>query len=42
MRNSKIKLADALIAATALLNDLVLITRNEEDFAILELTLAAF
>ena len=35
-RNSNIKLADALIAATALLNGLVLITRNEEDFAMIE------
>ncbi len=35
MRNNNIKLADALIAATASLNDLVLITRNEEDFAML-------
>jgi toxin FitB len=31
-RNDNIKLADALIAATALLNDLVLVTRNDEDF----------
>jgi predicted nucleic acid-binding protein len=31
-RNSNIKLADALIAATALLNDLVLVTGNEDDF----------
>lgn len=31
-RNSNIKLADALIAATALLNDLVLATGNEDDF----------
>ncbi len=36
MRNNNIKLADALIAATASLNDLVLITRNEEDFAMLD------
>ena len=35
-RNSNIKLADALIAATALLNDLVLVTRNEEDFAMID------
>lgn len=35
-RNSNIRLADALIAATALLNDLVLVTRNEEDFRALE------
>ena len=28
----KIKLGDTLIAATALVNDLVLITRNEADF----------
>ncbi len=35
-RNNNIKLADALIAATALLNDLVLVTRNEEDFKALE------
>jgi len=34
-RNNNIKLADALIAATALLNDLVLVTRNEEDFSML-------
>jgi predicted nucleic acid-binding protein len=32
-RNNNIKLADALIAATSLLNDLVLVTRNEEDFS---------
>lgn len=31
-RDSNIKLADALIAATALLNDLVLVTGNEDDF----------
>jgi toxin FitB len=31
-RNGNIKLADALIAATALLNDLVLVTGNEDDF----------
>lgn len=36
MRNNNIKLADALIAATASLNNLVLITRNEEDFAMLD------
>jgi predicted nucleic acid-binding protein len=35
-RNSNIKLADALIAATALLNDLVLVTGNEDDFKALE------
>ena len=29
-RDNNIKLADGLIAATALLNDLVLVTRNEE------------
>jgi len=31
-RNNNIRLADALIAATAMCNDLVLVTRNEEDF----------
>ena len=35
-RNNNIKLADALIAATALLNDLVLVTGNEDDFRALE------
>ena len=35
-RNNNIKLADALIAATALLNDLVLVTGNEEDFKAIE------
>ena len=34
--NNNIKLADALIAATALLNDLVLVTGNEDDFKALE------
>lgn len=34
-RNYRIKLADALIAATALMNDLVLVTRNEDDFSTL-------
>ena len=34
--NNNIKLADALIAATALLNDLVLATGNEDDFKALE------
>ena len=34
-RNNNIKLADALIAATALSNELVLVTRNEDDFSIL-------
>jgi predicted nucleic acid-binding protein len=34
--NNNIKLADALIAASALLNDLVLVTRNEEDFSMLD------
>lgn len=34
-RNYSIKLADALIAATALMNDLVLVTRNEDDFSML-------
>jgi toxin FitB len=32
-RDNNIKLADALIAATALSNDLVLVTRNEDDFS---------
>jgi hypothetical protein len=31
-RNYKIKLPDAIIAATALNNDFVLVTRNEQDF----------
>jgi len=31
-RNYKIKLPDALIAATALVHDLELITRNTKDF----------
>jgi toxin FitB len=35
-RNNNIKLADALIAATALLNNLVLVTGNEEDFTAIE------
>ena len=35
-RNNNIKLADALIAATALLNNLVLVTGNEEDFKAIE------
>ena len=35
VRNNNIKLADALIAATALSNELVLVTRNEDDFSIL-------
>lgn len=35
-RKSNIKLADALIAATALSNDLVLVTGNEDDFKTLE------
>jgi predicted nucleic acid-binding protein len=35
-RNNNIKLADALIAATALFNDLVLVTGNEDDFKALE------
>jgi toxin FitB len=34
-RNNNIKLADALIAATVLSNELVLVTRNEDDFSIL-------
>lgn len=34
-RNNNIKLADALIAATDLSNELVLVTRNEDDFTIL-------
>jgi predicted nucleic acid-binding protein len=33
--NNNIKLADALIAATALSNELMLVTRNEDDFSIL-------
>ncbi len=32
-RNNNIKLADALIAATALSNDLILVTRNQDDFS---------
>jgi predicted nucleic acid-binding protein len=32
-RDNNIKLADALIAATALSNDLILVTRNEDDFS---------
>ncbi len=35
-RSNNIKLADALIAATALLNELVLVTGNEDDFKTLE------
>src|SRR5690606_8941946 len=31
-RNNKIKLPDAIIAATALTNNLILITRNNKDF----------
>ena len=31
-RDYKIKLPDAIIAATALNNDFVLVTRNEQDF----------
>jgi predicted nucleic acid-binding protein len=31
-RNNDIKLADSLIAATAMCNDLILVTRNEKDF----------
>ena len=34
-RNNNIKLADALIAATALSNNLVLVTRNYSDFSTL-------
>ena len=32
-RNLKIRLADALIAATALVNDFTLLTRNQDDFS---------
>jgi predicted nucleic acid-binding protein len=32
-RYNNIKLADALIVATALSNELVLVTRNEDDFS---------
>jgi predicted nucleic acid-binding protein len=35
-RKNNIKLADALIAATALYNNQVLVTRNEEDFSMLD------
>ncbi len=35
-REKKIKLADAVIAATALLNNLKLVTRNSDDFKIIE------
>ena len=35
-RNNNIKLADAFLAATALFNDLVLVTGNEDDFRALE------
>ncbi|TAN45088.1 MAG: type II toxin-antitoxin system VapC family toxin [Nitrospirae bacterium] len=35
-RSSKIKLADAVIAATALVNDLKLVTKNIDDFAKIE------
>jgi len=31
-RNLKIKIPDAIIAATALTNDLILVTRNTDDF----------
>jgi hypothetical protein len=34
-RNNNIKLADALIAATAISNEMVLVTRNEDDFSVL-------
>ena len=32
-RNIRIKLPDAIIAATAIVNDFVLLTRNESDFS---------
>lgn len=35
-RTKNIKLADALIASTALLNDLVLATRNVDDFSMID------
>ncbi len=35
-RGMKIKLADAVIAATALLNNLKLVTRNVDDFKVIE------
>lgn len=35
-RKNNIKLADAVIAATALLNDLKLVTRNTDDFKMIE------
>ena len=35
-REKKIKLADAVIAATALLNNLKLVTRNVDDFKMIE------
>ena len=38
-KNHRIKLPDAIIAATALTHDLVLITRNTEDFKKLEMKL---
>ncbi|HTD39832.1 MAG TPA: type II toxin-antitoxin system VapC family toxin [Mucilaginibacter sp.] len=35
-KTNKIKLPDALIAATALVNDLILLTRNSSDFKSIE------
>lgn len=35
-RKNKIKLADAVIAATAILNGLKLVTRNKDDFEMVE------
>jgi predicted nucleic acid-binding protein len=38
-RNKSIKLPDAIIAATAMVNQWTLVTRNENDFSGIELTI---